>query len=159
MLLLIPPGAGKPTPGPRDWSMSKEDWETSDIDFHEDFIVQFLRRNKYDVRRSCKNIQNFVVLRKEQSEMFRNIEDEYFSSKSSTKFIRLLPKRCPEGCAITLFPIRQMGSQRIRLHGCQASDGHVLRAAPARSDDPNQRRQGHLRLPGNLFPASQIRHA
>ncbi|GIY60517.1 alpha-tocopherol transfer protein [Caerostris darwini] len=83
----------------------RQNWETSDIDFHDDFIVQFLRRNKYDVRRSCKNIQNFVVLRKEQSEMFRNIEDEYFSSKSSTEFIRLLPKRCPEGCAITLFQL------------------------------------------------------
>ncbi|GIY14678.1 alpha-tocopherol transfer protein-like [Caerostris darwini] len=80
----------------------RKNQKTSDIDFHDDFIVQHLRKCKYDVARTCKSIHNSVITRSKHSEEFRSIKDEYFSTKDSTKVIRVLPKRTPDGCAFVL---------------------------------------------------------
>ncbi|GIY86151.1 alpha-tocopherol transfer protein-like [Caerostris extrusa] len=42
------------------------------------------------------------MTRNKHSEEFKSIEDEYFSTKDSTKVIRVLPKRSPDGCAVVL---------------------------------------------------------
>ncbi|GIY32720.1 alpha-tocopherol transfer protein-like [Caerostris extrusa] len=81
------------------------DKKISRVDFHEDLLVQYLRRNKYDVKKSFKHIQNCIALRKKPGNIFGSIPDEYFSSKISTQAIAVLPKRCPDGCTIIVFKL------------------------------------------------------
>ncbi|CAL1262112.1 unnamed protein product [Larinioides sclopetarius] len=75
---------------------------TSGIDFHNDLMVQFLRRNKYRIRQTVKNIQNFVSLNRKESWLFKSIPDDCFTSKPATNCVLLLPKRCPDGCTLIL---------------------------------------------------------
>ncbi|GIY14677.1 alpha-tocopherol transfer protein-like [Caerostris darwini] len=41
----------------------RKNQKTNDIDFHDDFIVQHLRKCKYDAARTCKSIHNSVITR------------------------------------------------------------------------------------------------
>ncbi|GIY88839.1 alpha-tocopherol transfer protein-like [Caerostris darwini] len=93
----------------------RKNQKTNDIDFHDDFIVQHLRKCKYDAARTCKSIHNSVITRSKNVEEFRSIEDEYFSSKNSIKFIRFLPKRCPDGCAVTLLQFGKWDPNELEL--------------------------------------------
>ncbi|GFY78360.1 alpha-tocopherol transfer protein-like [Trichonephila inaurata madagascariensis] len=75
------------------------------IQFHDDFLTQFLRKNKYDTTRSLKNLQNYVLLRRKYSSKFERVTDEDLSAILPDKFYVLLPKRCPEGCAVIIVKI------------------------------------------------------
>ncbi|GFU00289.1 alpha-tocopherol transfer protein-like [Nephila pilipes] len=76
---------------------------TSGIDFHEDFLTQYLRLSKYDIKRAFYHLRRMLLLRKKYSALFDGIPDEFFLTKDSPKCIRLLPKRCPEGCTVLIF--------------------------------------------------------
>ncbi|KAF8778321.1 Retinaldehyde-binding protein 1 like protein [Argiope bruennichi] len=78
--------------------------KTSGIDFHEDFLVQYLRRNKYRLRDTFQHLLNFVILNKKETNLFNSTPDHYLETASS-RTILLLPKRCPEGCAVAIFQI------------------------------------------------------
>ncbi|GBN09585.1 hypothetical protein AVEN_40855-1 [Araneus ventricosus] len=85
-------------------SLLHENENTSGLQFHEDFLIQFLRRNKYRIPDTFQHFQNFVVLNKKESYLFKSILDHYFETISS-KYMVLLPKRCPDGCAIVIFEV------------------------------------------------------
>ncbi|GFU00286.1 alpha-tocopherol transfer protein-like [Nephila pilipes] len=76
---------------------------TYGIDFHEDFLTQYLRHSKYDTQRAFYHLRSMLLLRKKYSTLFDGIPDEFFLTKDSPKCIRLLPKRCPEGCTIVIY--------------------------------------------------------
>lgn len=76
---------------------------TSGINFHEDFLLQYLRHSKHDTGRAFNHIRNIFVLRRKNPELFDSLPDDFFLTKETTKFIRILPKRCPDGCAIVIF--------------------------------------------------------
>ncbi|CAL1278036.1 unnamed protein product [Larinioides sclopetarius] len=68
------------------------------IDFYEDFLMGFLRRNKYRVENAHQQILKLIHLH-ETENIFGGISDEYLDLPSS-KFIVLLPMRCQDDCAL-----------------------------------------------------------
>ncbi|KAG8193058.1 hypothetical protein JTE90_028170 [Oedothorax gibbosus] len=78
-----------------------EDENLKDLDFEEDFLRQFLRQSKYDVLRSFKRLQSFVKFRRQNKNVFKNVEN--VSKSPDYQFCTPLPWRCRDGCTITLF--------------------------------------------------------
>ncbi|KAF8768008.1 Alpha-tocopherol transfer protein-like [Argiope bruennichi] len=87
----------------------------SAIEFERDFLVHYLRVNKYDVKKSLKHIQNYVDLWNKEGFLFKGIPDDYFSSKISTSFCALLPERCPDGCPVILFRIGKWDANEMKF--------------------------------------------
>ncbi|GIX97451.1 alpha-tocopherol transfer protein-like [Caerostris extrusa] len=52
-------------------TMLKSDKKINRVNFHEDLLVQYLRRSKYDVKKSFKQIQNCIAVRKKQATLFK----------------------------------------------------------------------------------------
>ncbi|CAL1286102.1 unnamed protein product [Larinioides sclopetarius] len=75
------------------------------IEFEKDFLIHYLRVNKYNVQKSFRQIQNYIELWKKEGFLFKSFPGEYFLTKGSTRFAALLPERCPEGCPVLLFQI------------------------------------------------------
>ncbi|CAL1268605.1 unnamed protein product [Larinioides sclopetarius] len=76
------------------------DKEINNIDFHEDFLRQYLRRHKYDVKGAIKQMRNYVVFRRKEGKLFQNISDEYFTKGGVRNIVKILPFRCPDGCPV-----------------------------------------------------------
>ncbi|KAG8173601.1 hypothetical protein JTE90_002775 [Oedothorax gibbosus] len=85
--------------------MAKADRSTRGIDFHEDFLLQFLRHGKYNVRKSFQRLRVFVELRRNYSHLFQSVDQEDLVSKESYKCVTILPRRCSDGCALVLTQI------------------------------------------------------
>ncbi|GFV35906.1 alpha-tocopherol transfer protein-like [Trichonephila clavipes] len=83
-------------------SLSRDDKVTKGIEFHDDFLTQFLRKNKYDTSRASKNLRNYVLFRRKHPSKFEGVPHEILSAILPNKFAVILPKRCPEGCAIII---------------------------------------------------------
>ncbi|GBM88211.1 hypothetical protein AVEN_145376-1 [Araneus ventricosus] len=75
--------------------------KSSGIDFHDDLLVSYLRRNKYRMKDAQRQIQNLINLQETENYVFKGVPDECLDLPSS-KFIVLLPKRCQDGCALIL---------------------------------------------------------
>ncbi|KAF8778037.1 alpha-tocopherol transfer protein-like [Argiope bruennichi] len=78
----------------------QEDVEINDIDFLDDFLIQYLRRHKYDVKGAYKQIRNYVTFRKKEGKLFQGISDEYFTEDGAKRILKVLPFRCPDGCPV-----------------------------------------------------------
>ncbi|KAG8193056.1 hypothetical protein JTE90_028168 [Oedothorax gibbosus] len=83
--------------------MLNDENSTKAIHFHEDFLCQFLRQNKYDVPKTFKRVQNFVNFRRKNSTYFQNLDIDTFATVPDHKSCTVLPWRCREGCTIVLF--------------------------------------------------------
>ncbi|GBM93505.1 Alpha-tocopherol transfer protein-like [Araneus ventricosus] len=81
------------------------DKETKNIFFHDDLLVQYLRHSKYNTNKALSQLRNVNAFRNKEAKIFETIPDEYFSTKPSTKFITVLPKRSPDGCTVVLCQI------------------------------------------------------
>ncbi|GBM87503.1 Alpha-tocopherol transfer protein-like [Araneus ventricosus] len=75
---------------------------TSGIDFLDDLLVSYLRRNKYRMKDAQRQIQNLINLQETENYVFKGVPDECLDLPSS-KYMVLLPKRCQDGCALILF--------------------------------------------------------
>ncbi|GBN92666.1 hypothetical protein AVEN_114546-1 [Araneus ventricosus] len=75
---------------------------TTGIEFEEDFLHQFLRHRKYNSLRAFQYLQKYLNFRRSHSSIFQSIPDEHFKGNPATKFISVLPYRCPDGCIIIL---------------------------------------------------------
>ncbi|KAG8193028.1 hypothetical protein JTE90_028145 [Oedothorax gibbosus] len=80
---------------------AESDNETKDINFLDDFLRQFLRQSKYNVSKSFKRLQSFIKFRKQNENIFKNVEN--ITKSIDYQFCTPLPFRCREGCTITLF--------------------------------------------------------
>lgn len=74
---------------------------TKDIEFHDDFLRQFLRQSKYNVPKSYKRLKDFIKFRRENENVFKNVEN--ITKSIDYQFCTPLPWRCEDGCTITLF--------------------------------------------------------
>ncbi|GBO45077.1 hypothetical protein AVEN_102499-1, partial [Araneus ventricosus] len=70
------------------------------IDFYDDFLVTYLRRNKYRVKDAQQQILNLIHFH-EREHVFGGVPDEYLDLPSS-KYLVLLPMRCQDACALFL---------------------------------------------------------
>ncbi|GBL60950.1 hypothetical protein AVEN_114129-1 [Araneus ventricosus] len=86
-------------------SMLQKNQTTSGIDFLDDFLVQYLRRHKYKTKPAMKMVENSVDIYRNHNYLIQSIPDKYFLLRSSTKWWRVLPKRCPNGCTILLIQV------------------------------------------------------
>ncbi|GFV77144.1 alpha-tocopherol transfer protein-like [Trichonephila clavipes] len=86
-------------------NMTQGDHVAGEIHFEDDFLVQFLRHSKYDVKKALKHIQNYVNLRKKRKDMFESFPDDFLSEQLSKDFLLLMPKRSPDGCAVILLQV------------------------------------------------------
>ncbi|GFY50046.1 alpha-tocopherol transfer protein-like, partial [Trichonephila inaurata madagascariensis] len=82
--------------------MLRDEQLTSGIDFQEDFLVQFLRHNKYDVGKAFYYIGNTFRLRRKYPLCLVSLSDEIFRNEEINKTMVVLPKRCPEGCTLVI---------------------------------------------------------
>ncbi|GFV35882.1 alpha-tocopherol transfer protein-like [Trichonephila clavipes] len=94
---------------------------TKGIQFHDDFLTQFLRKNKYDTSRSLKNLQNYVLFRRKHSSKFEGVTDEILSVILPDKFYVLLPKRCPEGCAVIIVKVGNWNPNEFSFENLEKS--------------------------------------
>lgn len=77
--------------------------ETKEIDFHDDFLRQFLRQSKYDVYKSLKRLQAFTKFRRQNYSFFSSVDKENLSKNPNYRCCTPLPWRCRDGCTITTF--------------------------------------------------------
>ncbi|GFR02402.1 alpha-tocopherol transfer protein-like [Trichonephila clavata] len=94
---------------------------TKGIQFHDDYLTQFLRKNKYDTSKSLKNLQNYVLFRRKYSSKFEEVTDENLSAILPDKFYVLLPKRCPEGCAIIIVKVGNWNPNEFSFENLEKS--------------------------------------
>ncbi|KAF8778835.1 alpha-tocopherol transfer protein-like [Argiope bruennichi] len=81
-------------------TMLQNNPETTGINFYEDFLTQFLRRNKYRMKDAYQNVLNLVDITRKESLFIRNA-DMYLDSPM-TRALLLLPKKCPDGCTVII---------------------------------------------------------
>ncbi|GIY21460.1 alpha-tocopherol transfer protein-like [Caerostris darwini] len=76
---------------------------TNGIVYKDDYLTRYLRHSKYNVTRAFERLRKGHIYRKKYSNLFKSLPDIWFSSKTSTKLMRVLPKRCQDGCTIIVF--------------------------------------------------------
>lgn len=74
----------------------------NDIDFHSDFLLQFLRHSKYDVKKALRRLEKYTSMRRNHNTFFTTLTDEMFETLKSADIVKCLPWRTPDGRAIML---------------------------------------------------------
>ncbi|GIZ01248.1 hypothetical protein CEXT_599581 [Caerostris extrusa] len=82
--------------------LAKNDKHTKNIEFDDDFLLQYLRVRKYNVARAFSQLKALVALKKRYPLMFTHFNYDKTVKTISDKFITMLPWRCQDGCAILL---------------------------------------------------------
>lgn len=85
--------------------LTKDDDTLCEIDFADDFLIQFLRHAKYNTPKAFFFLKNLIKFKRNYNYLMKSIPEQYFSEKPSTKFGTVLPSRCPDGCAIIYLQI------------------------------------------------------
>jgi len=67
------------------------------------FLLAFLRARKFNVRRAFKLLQNHYSLRKQQSHIFDNPENQFVREIIRRSYMGLLPHRDKKGCVVFVF--------------------------------------------------------
>ncbi|GIY21481.1 hypothetical protein CDAR_184611 [Caerostris darwini] len=80
----------------------KNDEHTKNIEFEDDFLLQYLRVRKYNVARAFTQLKAFVALKKKHPLMFTNFSYDKIVKATNDKVMSMLPWRCQDGCAIML---------------------------------------------------------
>ncbi|GIY21477.1 hypothetical protein CDAR_184601 [Caerostris darwini] len=80
----------------------KNDEHTKNIEFDDEFLLQYLRVRKYDVARAFTQLKAFVAAKKKYPLMFTNFRYDKIVKATNDKVMSMLPWRCQDGCAIML---------------------------------------------------------
>ncbi|KAF8778848.1 Alpha-tocopherol transfer protein-like [Argiope bruennichi] len=88
---------------------------TAGIEFEEDFLQLFLRYRKYNSSQAFQAVRKFVHFRRNFSSIFQSIPNAYFKENPSTKFISVLPNRCPDGCAVVLVELGKWNHNELSI--------------------------------------------
>ncbi|GIY58982.1 hypothetical protein CEXT_23031 [Caerostris extrusa] len=91
------------------------DKSTSNIDFEDDYLIQFLRHAKYNATRAFQRLRTMTIFKKKNSNLLIPLPDESFLTKSSPNFMLYLPKRCPDGCAIVLCRLGMLSPDEVSM--------------------------------------------
>ncbi|XP_035226930.1 alpha-tocopherol transfer protein-like [Stegodyphus dumicola] len=85
--------------------MAKNDKILANLNFDDDFLLQYLRCRKFNVARAFSQLKSFVSLRKRNPALFTNYRFEQTVKSMRNKIVTLLPYRCQDGCAIFLIQL------------------------------------------------------
>ncbi|KAG8174239.1 hypothetical protein JTE90_012844 [Oedothorax gibbosus] len=94
--------------------MIKGEKTLQNIDFHNDFLRQFLRHSKHDVQKAFSVLKNFVY-NKKNSSLFAPMTDELFEKVKQSGIVKFLPKRSPEGCIVVITKYANWNPSEISL--------------------------------------------
>ncbi|GIY80615.1 hypothetical protein CEXT_702301 [Caerostris extrusa] len=83
----------------------KNDKHTKNIEFEDDFLLQYLRVRKYNVARAFTQLKALVALKKKHPLMFTNFSYDTLVKSAYDKVISMLPWRCQDGCVIVLIEL------------------------------------------------------
>ncbi|GIY80617.1 hypothetical protein CEXT_702311 [Caerostris extrusa] len=83
----------------------KNDQHTKNIEFDDDFLLQYLRVRKYNVARAFSQLKALVALKKKYPLMFTNFRYNEMVKATNDKVMSMLPWRCQDGCAILLIEL------------------------------------------------------
>ncbi|GIY21473.1 hypothetical protein CDAR_184581 [Caerostris darwini] len=83
----------------------KNDEHTKNIEFDDDFLLQYLRVRKYNVARAFNQLKALVALKKKYPLMFTNFSYDKIVKSTDDKVISVLPWRCQDGCTILLIEL------------------------------------------------------
>ncbi|GFX27708.1 retinaldehyde-binding protein 1 [Trichonephila clavipes] len=89
--------------------LAKSEDTICEINFTDDFLIQFLRHAKYDTQKAFSHLKNCIKLKRKYHYLFESVPEHYFSEIPSSKFCTILPLRCPDGCTITYCQIATRG--------------------------------------------------
>ncbi|GIY21465.1 clavesin-1 [Caerostris darwini] len=85
--------------------LAKNDKHTKNIEFDDDFLLQYLRVRKYNVARAFTQLKALVALKKKHPLMFTNFSYDKTVKTIFDKTMSILPWRCQDGCAILLIEL------------------------------------------------------
>ncbi|KAG8178732.1 hypothetical protein JTE90_025460 [Oedothorax gibbosus] len=74
-----------------------------DINFVDDFLVQYLRNRKYDVHKAFQHVITYVNYVNNYSYMFKRVDVDKYYSIPYELFFTPLPNRCQDGCTIIYY--------------------------------------------------------
>ncbi|KAG8193057.1 hypothetical protein JTE90_028169 [Oedothorax gibbosus] len=94
-------------------TMAKANKILSGIDFHPDFLLQFLRVSKFNIEVAFARLYKFIYFRKKNPSFFKGVEDSKMNSSPSYRVVSPLPYRNPEGCAISIIKLGQWDSNEM----------------------------------------------
>ncbi|GIY17216.1 hypothetical protein CDAR_395401, partial [Caerostris darwini] len=80
----------------------KNDKHTKNIEFDDDFLLQYLRVRKYNAARAFTQLKALVALKKKYPLIFTNFSYDKTVKATNDRIISILPWRCQDGCAILL---------------------------------------------------------
>ncbi|KAG8178731.1 hypothetical protein JTE90_025459 [Oedothorax gibbosus] len=83
---------------------AKANKRTCDINFVDDFLLQFLRHRKYDTDRAFRQLLNFTEFRILHSEWFECRGENIYNSPLK-QYFSILPHRTADGCAVFIFEV------------------------------------------------------
>lgn len=77
---------------------------SGDTDFNcrtsDDFLVQFLRARKYSIPKSFSLLKKYMNFKRKNVSIFTGMDYDRLEKLITSRTIRFLPYRCPDGCAI-----------------------------------------------------------
>ncbi|KAF8778360.1 Alpha-tocopherol transfer protein-like [Argiope bruennichi] len=88
---------------------------TAGIEFEEDFLHLFLRYRKYNSSQAFQALKKFVNFRRNFSSIFQSVPEVYSKETPSTKFMSILPYRCPDGCVIVLCELGKWSHNELSI--------------------------------------------
>ncbi|GIY80619.1 hypothetical protein CEXT_702321 [Caerostris extrusa] len=94
----------------------QEDKHTKNIEFDDDFLLQYLRVRKYNVARAFTQLKALVALKKKYPLIFTNFSYNKTVKATNDKIISILPWRCQDGCAILLVELECIAGRYKEIH-------------------------------------------
>ncbi|GFU07955.1 clavesin-1 [Nephila pilipes] len=85
--------------------MAKKDKHTKNVNYDDDFLLQFLRVRKFNVARAFSQLKSYTLLRKKNPNIFTNFRFESIISTVKDRTISFLPWRCQDGCVVMLIEL------------------------------------------------------
>lgn len=85
--------------------MATKDKHFDGLAFDDDFLLQYLRCRKFNVKRAFSQLKALVNLRRKQPNAFSNFKFENLAITTRNKIVTFLPWRCPDGCVILLIQL------------------------------------------------------
>ncbi|GFS54544.1 CRAL-TRIO domain-containing protein [Trichonephila inaurata madagascariensis] len=81
-------------------SVRRYDEALREVNFTDDFLIQFLRYAKYNIQKAFSHLKNFIKFKKKYDFLMESLPEHYFSEIPCSRFGTILPSRCPDGCTI-----------------------------------------------------------
>ncbi|GIY17215.1 retinaldehyde-binding protein 1 [Caerostris darwini] len=81
---------------------AKNDKHTKNVEYDDDFLLQYLRARKYNVAKAFSQLKGLSILKKKNPGIFTDLSYDKTVNTINKKIMTILPWRCQDGCTIVL---------------------------------------------------------